>query len=89
MEPYLSYSYGSEGKPPSTRQILVLPAAVSFVLMYSSLPAFDADNKSVEKLNVVLCFLLVCLFICCCCRCFLLVCLGTLNKPVCLVSSFL
>ena len=63
MELYLSYSYGSEGKPPLTRQIIVLCAAVSSVLRNSSLPAFDADKKSVEKLNIVLCFcLLVCLF---------------------------
>ena len=59
MELYLSYSYGSEGKPPPTSQIFVLPPAVSFVLINSSLPAFDAVKKSSEKLNIVSCF---CLF---------------------------
>ena len=44
---YLSYSYGSVGKPPSTSQIIVLPFSLSSVLKYSSLPAFDAEISTV------------------------------------------
>ena len=82
MELYLSYSYGSEGKPPLTRHISVLWAAVSSVLIYSSLPAFDADKKSVEKFNIVLCFCLFVFYICCCCRYFLLLCVEFLTNPL-------
>ena len=45
VESYRSYSYGSLGKPPSTSQIIVLPAAVSSVLRYSSLPASEATRR--------------------------------------------
>ena len=83
MELYLSYSYGSEGKPPLTRLIIVLWAAVSSVLINSSLPAFDADKKSVEKLNIVLCFcLFVCLYLLLLSLLFARSC-GIFNKPVC------
>ena len=44
---YLSYSYGSVGKPPSTPQIIVLSFSLSSVLKYSSLPAFDAEISTV------------------------------------------